>query len=229
MSARALNWAWSQKPKTASQKLVLAALADRADDSGWCWPSTKWIAEKCKPMPRETVRRILRELQDQDMLMKIERMRRKDGTLGPWYVQLLMPPDDLTTGHERTVDEFEPPVMGARAEPSKSKNLSVVEANAPTTAHDIVSDFVDSAKKENIPLPRSVVGQMAGAVGRLVKEGHTEADIRLGIQRMLQRGLMQPSLLPSFVTEAALPTREPMRYGRGMTTEQILNMAREDR
>lgn len=115
MSARALNWAWAQRPQTSSQKLVLAALADRADDDGVCWPSTRWLAEKCQPMPAETVRRVLRELTEQGLVVKLRRQRRPDGTLGTWLFRLSVEPP-VTHDHWSPVSE--PPVMGERTEPS---------------------------------------------------------------------------------------------------------------
>lgn len=46
MSIKALNWAW-QAPVKGVQKLVLLALADHADDQGYCWPGVRSLTEKC--------------------------------------------------------------------------------------------------------------------------------------------------------------------------------------
>src|SRR6266567_5826286 len=100
MSARALAWAWQQQPATTSQKLVLAALADRADDDGECFPSVQWIAEKCAPMPERTVRRNIAELAAQGFVEKSERRRRGDGTLGTWIYRLPLE----SSGHPRPVE-----------------------------------------------------------------------------------------------------------------------------
>ena len=88
MSARAFNWACAQSPKTTSQKLVLLVLADRADEDGFCFPGTEWISKKCAPMPRESARRVLRELAEQGFVVKEKRRRRDDGTLGTWELRL---------------------------------------------------------------------------------------------------------------------------------------------
>lgn len=88
MSARALNWAWGQKPATSSQKLVLAALADRADEDGECFPSLKWISEKCAPLTQRAVRDAVTELAAQGLVEKVHRRRRGDGTLGSWIYRL---------------------------------------------------------------------------------------------------------------------------------------------
>lgn len=108
MSARALNWAWQQTPATASQKLVLAALADRADDEGICYPSIRWVAVKCAPMSERTVRRCLTELCHDGLVVKIARLRRADGALGAWTYRLVI---EATSGHGWPVV---PVAMGGR-------------------------------------------------------------------------------------------------------------------
>jgi len=57
-----MNWAWEQEIPP-STKLVLLALADIADDTGYCWPSVKTIARKAGVSPR-TVQRLLLELRE---------------------------------------------------------------------------------------------------------------------------------------------------------------------
>jgi len=45
MSTEASSWAWRQR-LTATQKLVLLALADHADHEGICWPGMVGVAKK---------------------------------------------------------------------------------------------------------------------------------------------------------------------------------------
>lgn len=47
MSLKAITWAWEQRKIASSQKIVLLALADHARECGCCFPSTRFIAEKC--------------------------------------------------------------------------------------------------------------------------------------------------------------------------------------
>ncbi len=57
-----MNWAWGLSlPPT--QKLLLLALADNADDAGACWPSLKSLAAKCEVTPR-TIQRTIKEFED---------------------------------------------------------------------------------------------------------------------------------------------------------------------
>ncbi|WP_454932028.1 helix-turn-helix domain-containing protein [Actinomyces oricola] len=53
-------------------KLVLAALADQADDDGWCWPSQAAIAERCE-MGERTVRRHIATLRSLGLLTPVAR------------------------------------------------------------------------------------------------------------------------------------------------------------
>ena len=56
-----MNWAWELSlPPT--QKLLLLALADNADDSGACWPSLKSLASKCEVTSR-TIQRAIKEFE----------------------------------------------------------------------------------------------------------------------------------------------------------------------
>jgi DNA-binding MarR family transcriptional regulator len=47
MSIRIMTLAWQVETATHSEKLVLLALADNANDAGECWPSISTIAKKC--------------------------------------------------------------------------------------------------------------------------------------------------------------------------------------
>lgn len=77
MSIAAMNWAWQLRLKSAI-KFVLMALADAADDEGYCWPSISTIAKKTC-MDERSVQRILRTLEEQELLV-IEARFRNDGS-----------------------------------------------------------------------------------------------------------------------------------------------------
>jgi len=73
MSNRASAWAWDVDLKgDPLVKFVLVALADQADDYGYCWPSQKTIAKKVCQGER-TVRRHIATLRDLGLLTVIRR------------------------------------------------------------------------------------------------------------------------------------------------------------
>ncbi len=70
-----MHWAWSVSLSPAP-KLVLMALADEADDQGYCFPGVPHLAAKCS-IGERTVQRILRRLA-RDHYVSIEQRFRKD-------------------------------------------------------------------------------------------------------------------------------------------------------
>lgn len=52
MSFKVTNWAWSRSESRNGARLVMLALADRADDDGRAWPSVDDLAERTKLSPR---------------------------------------------------------------------------------------------------------------------------------------------------------------------------------
>jgi DnaD/phage-associated family protein len=54
MSIRIMTMVWDKGPEDKNELLVLLALADHANDDGYCWPSMNSIARKCR-MTRQGV------------------------------------------------------------------------------------------------------------------------------------------------------------------------------
>lgn len=77
MSMAAMRWAW-QQALAPPAKLLLMALADRADAQGVCWPSIPTLAQQCRLSPR-TVQRLLQELAAA-ALLRTEPRFRADGS-----------------------------------------------------------------------------------------------------------------------------------------------------
>ncbi|SPT52740.1 MarR family [Actinomyces bovis] len=67
MSILAMNWVWTLEDLGPSETLVLLALADAADDDGFCWPSQAFLARKSRQTDRN-VRRILNRLEGMGLL-----------------------------------------------------------------------------------------------------------------------------------------------------------------
>lgn len=67
MSLKASAWAWCVPVEKASERLVLLALADRADDKGYCYPSVKDICERTS-LDRKAVFRALSTFSDRGVV-----------------------------------------------------------------------------------------------------------------------------------------------------------------
>ena len=72
MSVCASTWAWSLEEVMGSEALVLLALADQANDEGFCWPSQQKLAPKARQSV-STLRRSLRSLEKMGLLTTITR------------------------------------------------------------------------------------------------------------------------------------------------------------
>lgn len=96
MSVFASAWAWERKLPTATQKLILLACADAADDNGVFWLRQKRIATKCGTCAK-TVQRTLREFERSGLLTKSERFREDGGRSSNKYTLLLPTPSTLRT------------------------------------------------------------------------------------------------------------------------------------
>ena len=102
MSLRVMSWAWSVQ-LSPTPKLVLMALADEADDTGFCFPSQRRIAAKCSITDR-TVRRMLVELETKGYV-RFERRQRADGsrTSNAYRLMYADPADKLSGGADTGV------------------------------------------------------------------------------------------------------------------------------
>lgn len=93
-------------------------------------------------------------------------------------------------------------------------------------ANDLVAGYVDAVRAQGVVAPRRVVGMVAKGVGELISEGVDPAVVERALALLIERRL-HPSTLPTLVLEAAAgPRQAPSRYGRGLTTRQILDMTK---
>jgi hypothetical protein len=65
-----LNAAWKAPCRSAAQKLVLLRLADRADETGVCWPSVQGLAIDCGLSERSVTRAIAANKADMHISVK---------------------------------------------------------------------------------------------------------------------------------------------------------------
>lgn len=62
MSIKVMSWVWENGPPAQVDRLVLLALADFCDDTGWCWPSMDTIGSKAC-MTGRGARNVVRRLE----------------------------------------------------------------------------------------------------------------------------------------------------------------------
>lgn len=55
MSIKRMSTVWKKSQHKGSDLLLLLALADNADDEGYCWPGVEYLAEKIRMTPRSVV------------------------------------------------------------------------------------------------------------------------------------------------------------------------------
>lgn len=100
MSFYALGWASLQRPKRASDKLVLIALADRHNtEHNVCWPSLAWLTDFCC-LDRKTVIACLDRLERDGMVADTGRRVGKTGQVKVYSLAI--------TGPENAVPKAEP-------------------------------------------------------------------------------------------------------------------------
>lgn len=89
-----MTWAWRQ-PLPSTQRFVLLALADAADENGACWPSVSMLAKRCAISTR-TVQRALQGLISADLIHSDSRHRGDGSTTSNRYVLHLGGGDTVT-------------------------------------------------------------------------------------------------------------------------------------
>lgn len=93
MSHWASTWAYEQDIRTCGQKFILVALANFADENGFCYPSQETLARMTGQDPR-TVRRHLKALEDDNLIRRAPRWREAGGRNSDGY-HLLAPTERL--------------------------------------------------------------------------------------------------------------------------------------
>ena len=81
MSIKVMTDVWKWSKATATDLLVLLALADIADDQGECWPSIRHLAKKCR-IDERTVQRRIRSLEELDEVVVIRGGERRAAPAG---------------------------------------------------------------------------------------------------------------------------------------------------
>lgn len=105
-----MTWAWTVRLSPAP-KLVLMALADEADDTGYCFPSQRRLAWKSGITSR-TVRRILSKLIEEQHVRVVPRFHGRGRTSNGYHLAMATPRTDCPQGADTGVQGVRTPVSG---------------------------------------------------------------------------------------------------------------------
>lgn len=117
MSIKLMSAVWERSDISSTQKLVLLALADWANDDGLCWPSIDRLAQKTG-MAGRSVQRIIRDLEQVGLV-------KRDEVVGKGNRYWVLTP--LTDCHPR--HSVTPPLTECHPTPD------TVSPNTPKTPH----------------------------------------------------------------------------------------------
>lgn len=171
MSLRVMHWAWATTlPPTA--KLVLMALADEADDMGFCFPSHRRLATKCSITDR-TVRRILGELADRGFLVVETRHRPDRSQTSNGYRLACGYPQEKMSGGEG------PHVQGPRTRVTRVGVTGVLR----TTTYPLSNSLPPPVPEQSNDAPAAPV--LSGDGGELEYPDGVSSGERSALQRTL--------------------------------------------
>ena len=105
MSIRIMSHVWNMEIEDSTAKLALMALADFADDDGYCFPSYEVLAKKISKSKRTAIRAV-EKLTELGFLQK-EKRELKDGTSSANLYKILSENDRVTQTHPRVTNEKE--------------------------------------------------------------------------------------------------------------------------
>lgn len=102
MSIRVMSLVWEHSKQQGSALLVLLAIADFADDDGYCYPSVERLAHKSR-MSVRNVRYILRQLEESGELV----IERGGGRRRPNRYRVMVQPAEEKTLQQVSVKDFQ--------------------------------------------------------------------------------------------------------------------------
>lgn len=205
-----MSWVMRHSEETLGSRLVLLVLADHAKDDGThAWPSVETIAEQARLSERQT-QRCLRSLVTSGAVSVTGKSR--SGT-SVYSVNMgdILSPMGVTFSTE-----------GGDMDVTRSVLKATVPEQVPVvSAQALVGGYVDQVGGV---VPRRVIGMVAKQVGDLLKEGIDPPVIERALVLLNERKL-HPSTLATLIPEAANGKKHPRRYGIGLTSAEMGEMA----
>lgn len=179
MSIKLMAAVWERIDLTSTQKLVLLALADWANDEGLCWPSIDRLAAKTS-MAGRSVQRIIRDLESTGFI-------KRDEVLGKGNRYWIYIP--LTDCHPR--HSVTPPLTESHPTPDTvSPNTSITHqlttksnilAQPECVSKEVWDDFLAIRKAKRAPLTNTALDAIqreAAKAGWTLNEALSESVAR---------------------------------------------------
>lgn len=204
-----MNWAWQLRLKPTI-KFVLMALADAADDDGYCWPSVPTLANKTC-MDARSVQRILKTLRE-DNLIQVKAQFRNDGspTSNKYKLALKIAGDNLSSPLRTKRQEVAAPASlgggGAvtqtttepliNQKPPQLLNIAQREANGACGSSDVDFIFPKQLTSKEREIANSQLNAIDSALAQAVLD---ELAARLNANKVTGAPL---SYLRSLITRA---------------------------
>ena len=198
MSVKVMSLVWDHGPESSTDRFVLLALADYADDNGECWPAIATLARKCQISERTVIRAINR-LRSDGYLVRSKRQSTSNyytivsDKMTP-SVSDKMTPTIVTESHLRGDRESLKPSLETPLDPSYTK--------------DETPDFISM---------RNLLSEMAGllptpgdikAIEQCVELGITGDDVAGALQwrkdNRRQSAKTISQLLPGIITNHSI-------------------------
>lgn len=176
MSIRIMAKVWENGPSSQSERFVLLALADYANDAGECWPSIHGVAEKCC-MSERGVRKIVRRLEESGWLETAVGGGRKGCNQYTINPEPRSAPEPRSPGTTFPAPRNHVPKNPEPRSPEPSVTINKPSERAPeeilseVASADVASDFVAHRREMKKPItPR--------AASAMIKKlsGHPDPD-----------------------------------------------------
>jgi hypothetical protein len=190
-----MSWVWEHGPSTATERLVLLALADFCDDDGTCFPSMRRIAEKAC-MTERGAQKILRRMAE-DGVVAIETGGGRHGC-NRYHVVMRNPElETVNTVHpnavpprttaqkprtrvQETLNHGSPEPSLTIIEPSKEEE-SARDALARVVGSELADAFIQSRKALKAPMT-------PGAGKLMAKKLAAMSDPTAAIEQSIENG-----------------------------------------
>jgi len=206
MSVKAISWAFTQQVKP-SMKVLLLALADHADDEGYCFPSVPTLASKSTLSVR-TVQRTIERLIDDGFVQRTNRFDESGRQTSSAY-RLRM-----------SIDVHEGPDEGDKMTPGGCQNDTGEGDTVVTGEGDTVDTLITLNHQKEPPEGKDAIGltdeQMFNEWWSLVIKKDDKAKARKAFSKALKVASFD-TILDGQIAQNAYWEREgtPRRFMRG--------------